>query len=61
MRKTVGLRVPPPKLERGFHHACETVEPLQRRVVYSGSERFPLAKNVDAMALPDLCKELAEP
>lgn len=48
-----------PKLERGFHYACETVEPLQRRVVYGGSERFPLAKNVDAMSLSQLCDELA--
>lgn len=47
-----------PKLERGFHHACETVGPLQRRVVYSGSERFPLTKNVDAIPLPQLCDEL---
>ncbi len=48
-----------PKLERGFHHACETVEPLQRRVVYGGSERFPLARNVDALSLSQLCDELA--
>ena len=48
-----------PKLERGFHHACETVAPLQRRVVYGGSERFPLARNVDAMSLSQLCDELA--
>ena len=48
-----------PKLERGFHHACETVEPLQRRVVYSGGERFPIAESVDAVPLPELCRELA--
>ncbi|MEO1082326.1 MAG: ATP-binding protein [Pseudomonadota bacterium] len=48
-----------PKLERGFHHACETMEPLQRRVVYSGEERFPLADGVDAIPLPELCRELA--
>jgi predicted AAA+ superfamily ATPase len=48
-----------PKLERGFHHACTSVEPSHRRVVYSGSERFPLADNVDAISLPDLCAEIA--
>ena len=48
-----------PKLERGFHLACDTINPLHRRVVYSGSERFPLAENVEAAALPDLCEELA--
>ncbi len=53
------LRGLAPKLERGFHHACDTINPLHRRVVCSGSERFPLAKNVEAVALPDLCEELA--
>lgn len=48
-----------PKLERGFYLACDSVNPLRRRVVYSGSERFPLTENVDAVALPDLCEELA--
>jgi len=28
-------------------------------VVYSGSERFPLSESVEAVALPDLCEELA--
>lgn len=48
-----------PKLERGFQHACETVKPLQRRVVYSGEERFPLADGVDAVPIRELCIELA--
>jgi predicted AAA+ superfamily ATPase len=41
-----------PKIERGFHAACETVRPLRRCVVYGGGERFPLT---------DLCAELASP
>jgi len=48
-----------PKLERGFHLACDTIKPLRRRVVYGGVERFPLAENVEAVALPSLCEELA--
>jgi uncharacterized protein len=48
-----------PKLERGFHLACESVKPLHRRVVYGGVERFPLAGEVEAVALSDLCEELA--
>jgi uncharacterized protein len=48
-----------PKLERGFHLACEDVQPQQRRVVYGGAERFPIADGVDAVSLPDLCKELS--
>lgn len=47
-----------PKLERGFHEACDTVRPQQRRVVYGGVERFPLADGVEAVSLPDLCEEL---
>lgn len=48
-----------PRLERGFHLACETVRPERRLVVYGGAERFPLAEGVEALALPDLCAELA--
>jgi predicted AAA+ superfamily ATPase len=48
-----------PKLERGFHHACETVLPERRFVVYGGEERFPLAPGVEGVSLPDLCAELA--
>lgn len=48
-----------PKIERGFHSACEAVKPLQRRVLYGGVERFPLAESVEAVSLPDLCEELA--
>lgn len=48
-----------PKIERGFHLACETVEPERRRVVYGGVERFPLAENVEAVALNALCEELS--
>jgi predicted AAA+ superfamily ATPase len=48
-----------PRLERGFHHARETVKPLHHRVVYSGAERFPLASGVEALPLSDLCEEIA--
>jgi predicted AAA+ superfamily ATPase len=48
-----------PRLERGFHHARETVKPLHHRVVYSGAERFPLARDVEALPLSELCEEIA--
>lgn len=48
-----------PKIERGFHAACDTVRPERRFVVYSGAERFPLAEGVDAVPLVDLCEEVA--
>jgi hypothetical protein len=48
-----------PKLERGFHEACDAVRPQQRRVVSGGVERFPLADGAEAISLRDLCEELA--
>jgi hypothetical protein len=47
-----------PKIERGFHLACDAVRAARRLVVYGGTERFPLAENVDAVSLVDLCAEL---
>jgi predicted AAA+ superfamily ATPase len=48
-----------PKIERGFHTACDAVRPGRRLVVYGGAERFPLAEDVEAVSLIDLCGELS--
>jgi predicted AAA+ superfamily ATPase len=48
-----------PKLEKGFHIACDDVRPERRLVVYGGDERFPLADGVEAVPLVDLCEEIA--
>lgn len=48
-----------PTLEKGFHVACDTVQPERRLVVFGGDERFPLAANVEAVPLIELCEELA--
>ena len=48
-----------PKIERGFHTGCETVAPERRWVVYGGAERFPIASGIEAIALAELCGELA--
>jgi hypothetical protein len=48
-----------PKIERGFHLACDAVRPGRRMVVYGGSERFPLAEDVEAVSLIDLCEEIS--
>jgi predicted AAA+ superfamily ATPase len=48
-----------PQLERGFHAACEAVEPERRLVVYSGSERFPLGEGIEAFPLAELCTEVS--
>ncbi|MEJ2534736.1 MAG: hypothetical protein P8008_04550 [Gammaproteobacteria bacterium] len=45
---------------KGFYPASGTVQPLQRRVVFGGSERFRVADDVDAISLTELCQELME-
>jgi len=48
-----------PKLERGFHAACEDLKPERRVAVYPGTERYPMGSGVEAMPLPTLMEELA--
>ena len=43
-----------PRLERGFHHAREDIEPDKAWVVYPGQERYPKAENVEAISLQEL-------
>jgi uncharacterized protein len=50
-----------PKIEPGFHLACDAVRPERRLVVYGGIERFPLAEGVEAVSLIDLCAVLSAP
>ena len=38
-----------PKLERGFHHACDDLSPAKRLLIYPGRERYPLADGVEVM------------
>ncbi|HPC84393.1 MAG TPA: ATP-binding protein [Thermoanaerobaculaceae bacterium] len=47
-----------PRPTRGFHSACEDLEPARRLVVYPGTERFPVAAGVDAIGLAELAGEL---
>lgn len=48
-----------PKLERGFHSACESIKPARCAVVYGGTERFPLTVDIEAVSLGELCRDLA--
>ena len=47
-----------PKLERGFHVACEDLAPVARYVVYPGSERFKLTDETEAIGLAELAGRL---
>ena len=43
-----------PKVERGFHVACDDIQPNKRFVVYPGSDRFPLDAHTEAIGLSAL-------
>ena len=47
-----------PKPGRGFHSACEDLQPERAWVVYGGRERFPLSHTVEAISLSELVGEL---
>ena len=43
-----------PKLERGFHAACEDLAPVRKFVVYPGRERYRVAPDIEALSLEEL-------
>ena len=43
---------------RGFHHAREDVKPERAFIVYSGEERYPIAKDVEAIGLREMASLL---
>lgn len=47
-----------PKLERGFHNACEDLQPQRKCVVYPGQEPYSLAPDIEAVPLSVLCQRL---
>ena len=49
-----------PKVERGFHSACEDLKPARKLVVYPGTEPFPLRHDIRASGLAELCRELVK-
>jgi predicted AAA+ superfamily ATPase len=48
-----------PKIEKGFHIACEDVRPARRFVAYSGADRYPLGAGIEAIGVRELAAELA--
>jgi len=40
-----------PVIKKGFHVACEDIKATHKYVVYSGSERFPMAGSTEAIGL----------
>ncbi len=52
-------RGPAARVERGFHIACDDLQPTRRFVVNAGHDRYPLAPNLEAIGLLSLATELA--
>jgi hypothetical protein len=48
-----------PRLERGFHHAREDIQPDQSFAVYSGTARYPVTAGIEAIGVRELAQELA--
>ena len=49
-----------PRLDRGFHHAREDLQPDRSFVVYPGIERYPKGDCVEVIGLEELTSLLAE-
>jgi uncharacterized protein len=47
-----------PKVEAGFHIACEDLKPARRFVVYGGTEAYPMPHGIEAVGLHDLASRL---
>lgn len=48
-----------PKVERGFHAACEDLSPTRKLVVYPGQDTFPMGHGIEAVSLAHACRLLA--
>ena len=48
-----------PRLDRGFHHAREDLQPDRSLVVYPGIERYPKGDGVEVIGLAELASLLA--
>lgn len=48
-----------PKIERGFHAACDDLKPIRKFVVYPGAERYRAANDIEVISLQGLATELA--
>jgi len=48
-----------PKLDKGFHHAREDLDPERSFVVYSGDDRYPKGDGIEVIGLGELATILA--
>jgi len=60
-RQTIAIEIKrstAPKLSRGFVSACDDISPDQAFLIYPGTERFALGRDVEAIGLADLITAL---
>jgi uncharacterized protein len=49
-----------PRPERGFHHACEDVQPQERYVIYPGDDEYQVAPGITALSLAALAARIEQ-
>ncbi len=49
-----------PRLEKGFHHAREDLQPERSFVVYSGDDRYAKGEGVEVIGVGELASLLAK-
>ncbi len=50
-----------PKLDKGFHHAREDINPERSFVVYSGNDRYPKSEGIEVIGLGEVFEPLKDP
>jgi uncharacterized protein len=50
-----------PGVTRGFHSACQDIEPSRRFVVYPGRDRYPISDGLEAIGLREMACTLTGP
>lgn len=48
-----------PKVEKGFHHAREDLQPDRSFIVYSGEDRYPKGEGIEAIGVTELASLIA--
>ena len=49
-----------PKCEKGFHYARKAIEPERSFIVYTGTERYPITEDIEAIGVQELAQELVK-
>jgi predicted AAA+ superfamily ATPase len=53
-------RTKAPSLSKGFHLGCQDIKASHKFIVYAGSEQFPISKNVTAIPVDLMMKEIQQ-